>query len=183
MVTIRVVQASQDQARALSRIDSTFMVNSQLALCLEHGRLSYTVAPTAATIKSYARTAVTQGAAAPTVTFVAFADERHIGRIDLSKHWSGFAFIDDLVVDRTMRRAGVATALLQQATQWVQAQALPGLMAETQNNNVAACRLYERCGFRLSGFDADLYRAHDRLANEVALFWYWHSKARGTPSA
>ena len=51
-------------------------------------------------------------------------------------------------------------------------------MLETQNNNVGACKLYERCGFQLSGFDADLYRGDDRCVREVALFWYWHSTER-----
>lgn len=56
-------------------------------------------------------------------------------------------------------------------------------MAETQDNNVAACKLYERCGFQLSGFDADLYRALASFANEVALFWHWHSKVAIVPEA
>ena len=42
----------------------------------------------------------------------------------------------------------------------------------TQSNNVAACRLYERFGFRLGGFDRDLYRRLDPATQEVALFWY-----------
>ena len=49
-------------------------------------------------------------------------------------------------------------------------------MVETQNNNVAACKLYERCGFRLSGFDQDLYRGQDPETTEIALFWYWRPR-------
>ena len=180
---IRVVEASQDQVRSLSRLDGAFLVDSQLALRLDHGRLSYTVVPIVAYTKTYPQDEIGSGAAAPAVTFIAFADDRHVGRIDLSKHWNGFAFIDYIVVDRMLRRSGVARALLQQAIQWAQAQALAGLMAETQHINVAACKLYECCGFQLSGFDADLYRAQEQFANEVALFLYWHAKAHRAPAA
>ena len=30
---------------------------------------------------------------------------------------------------------------------------MPGIMLETQNNNVAACKFYEKCGFVIGGFD------------------------------
>jgi hypothetical protein len=45
-------------------------------------------------------------------------------------------------------------------------------MLETQNINVAACRLYERCSFVLGGFDACLYRGVMPGTREIALFWY-----------
>ena len=48
----------------------------------------------------------------------------------------------------------------------------PGLMLETQDNNVAACRLYARCGFELRGFDTHLYKALDPSSDEIALYWY-----------
>ena len=49
---------------------------------------------------------------------------------------------------------------------------LPGIMLETQNNNVAACRFYESCGFHLGGFDRELYRGITPDTDETALFWY-----------
>ena len=45
-------------------------------------------------------------------------------------------------------------------------------MLETQDNNVPACRLYERCGFQLRGFDTHLYKGHDPATGEIALYWY-----------
>jgi len=49
---------------------------------------------------------------------------------------------------------------------------LAWIRAETQNNNLPACKLYESCGFHLGGFDRDLYRGLDGGTSEVALFWY-----------
>ena len=43
---------------------------------------------------------------------------------------------------------------------------------ETQNINVAACRLYASCGFVLAGFDGCLYRGVMPGTRENALFWY-----------
>jgi len=49
---------------------------------------------------------------------------------------------------------------------------LPGLMLETQNNNLAACAFYEKHGFRLGGIDRCLYQGLDPQSSEIALFWY-----------
>ena len=67
---------------------------------------------------------------------------------------------------------GVGRALMDRAIAWAVERGLPGVRAETQSNNVPACKLYESCGFRLGGFDRDLYRGLDEGTTEVALFWY-----------
>jgi hypothetical protein len=46
------------------------------------------------------------------------------------------------------------------------------MMLETQDNNVAGCRLYANCGFELRGFDTHLYKALDPDTDEIALYWY-----------
>jgi RimJ/RimL family protein N-acetyltransferase len=37
---------------------------------------------------------------------------------------------------------------------------------------VAACRLYESCGFQLAGFDRCLYQGRHPGTAEIALYWY-----------
>lgn len=44
-------------------------------------------------------------------------------------------------------------------------------LLETQDNNLAACRFYHRCGFVLGGVDALLY-SNTSARGELALFWY-----------
>ena len=75
-------------------------------------------------------------------------------------------------MDPPFRRRGIDRRLIQQAAAWARDRGLPGVMLETQNINVAACRLYERCGFVLGGFDACLCRGVMPGTWEIALFWY-----------
>ncbi len=49
---------------------------------------------------------------------------------------------------------------------------LMGVMLETQDNNVGACRLYQACGFEIGGFDRKLYGGIAAVRGEVAIFWY-----------
>ncbi|WP_338864443.1 GNAT family N-acetyltransferase [Myxococcus stipitatus] len=98
---------------------------------------------------------------------------RVVGYIVVSRAWNHCAQIDDVAIDRSHRRTGMARALMDEAVRWAKARGLPMLRLETQSNNVAACRFYEKYGFRLGGFDRYLYAAIPaRERPEVALFWY-----------
>ena len=61
---------------------------------------------------------------------------------------------------------------------WARKKNLPGMMLETQNNNLGACRLYERCGYVMGGIDQLRYRGIDPQTREVAIFWYRLFKAQ-----
>ncbi|MBD8613570.1 GNAT family N-acetyltransferase [Pseudomonas putida] len=104
--------------------------------------------------------------------FMAWLGERAVGHVVVSRHWNNLAYVDELAVDVSARGLGVARALLDVAQFWAVKQGLPGIMLETQNNNLPACRLYERCGFRLGGIDYLRYQAIDAASHETALFWY-----------
>ncbi len=63
-----------------------------------------------------------------------------------------------------MRRPGATVwprRLLDVAQFWSRKKKLPGIMLETQNNNLGACRLYERCGYVMGGIDHLRYRGID----------------------
>ena len=170
---IRIVKASADQANALNLAESRFLVESELILSLSGGRLGYEAVAVAPYEKVYPPSEPVGASTAPGARFLALSGSRLVGRIVLSRHWNEFAYVNHLVVEPTFRRSGIGCALVLQAIEWSQAERLAGVMLETQNNNVAACRLYERCGFRLSGFDQALYRGRDPDTREIALFWYW----------
>jgi len=110
--------------------------------------------------------------AADSSVLVAWLDERAVGHMVLSTHWSGFAHIDELAVDESARRHGVARSLLDVARFWSQKRNLPGITLETQNNNLAACKLYEQCGYVVGGVDHMRYRGIDPQTREAAIFWY-----------
>ena len=107
--------------------------------------------------------------------FVAREADALAGYLAVSRGWNGFASIDDVAVGATFsppRRLG--RALIQAAARWATSQGLAGLRAETQSNNIAACRLYQKCGFVLGGYDRLLYAALQPGTAETALlFWYW----------
>ncbi|TKI00778.1 GNAT family N-acetyltransferase, partial [Bacillus cereus] len=44
------------------------------------------------------------------------------------------------------------------------------------NNNVAACKFYEKCGFVIGGCDFLVYKGLDKTSDEVAIYWYIHFK-------
>lgn len=110
--------------------------------------------------------------AADSEIFMAFLDDQPVGHIVVSTNWNGYAHIDELAVHAPARRHGVAKALLDVAQFWSRKKRLPGIMLETQNNNLGACRLYERCGYVVGGVDELRYRGIDPQTAEVAIFWY-----------
>jgi ribosomal protein S18 acetylase RimI-like enzyme len=57
-------------------------------------------------------------------------------------------FIHDVVVDERARRTGVASALVEQAVDWLASQGAPRVMLMTAEQNPAAQRLFARLGFR-----------------------------------
>ncbi|UVJ42367.1 GNAT family N-acetyltransferase [Pseudomonas sp. LS1212] len=109
---------------------------------------------------------------ADSAVFMAYLQGKAVGHVVVSTNWNGLAHIDELAVDAAARRCGVARALLDVACFWSRKKQLPGVMLETQNNNLGACRLYQDYGFVLGGIDRMRYRGIDSETEEVALFWY-----------
>ena len=110
--------------------------------------------------------------AADSEIFMAYLDDQPVGHVVVSTNWNGYAHIDELAVHAPARRHGVARALLDVAQFWSRRKKLPGMMLETQNNNLGACRLYEQCGYVGGGVDHLRYRGIDPQTAEVAIFWY-----------
>ena len=103
---------------------------------------------------------------------MAYLGARAVGHLVVSTNWNGFAHVDELAVDASARRSGVARVLLNVAQFWARKKNLQGVMLETQSNNQAACRLYRQCGYEVGGIDRLRYRGIDAHSGEVAIFWY-----------
>jgi len=159
----------------LNRCDNSFTVEAELCLRAENGQISYTVRPVTPYVKRYgpevhdAQAYIGQPDHA---AWLAYVDGRLAGQILVKEHWNRYAIIWDIVVDPPFRLRGVGRRLIEQAIRWARERGLPGVVLETQNINVAACRLYESCGFALRGFDGYLYRGIEPDTGEIALFWY-----------
>jgi streptothricin acetyltransferase len=157
------------------RCDSSFTVSSKLILNAENGTISYTVVDVPPYTKQYRAEEFDSNyylEDPDRAVFFAYLDEELAGEIRLRKNWNDYAYIDSIVVDPKYRNQGVGRALIKQAIEWAKTNGFPGLMLETQDNNVPACRFYASCGFELRGFDTHLYKAQDPSTDEIALFWY-----------
>lgn len=103
--------------------------------------------------------------------FLAFLDGQCVGQIRLKQNWNQYGLIEDISVAEDYRKRGIGKKLMTAAIGWARAGGMVGLMLETQDINLVACRFYERCGFQLGGVDVMLYgNLVDK--KEQALFWY-----------
>ncbi len=172
-ITIREI--NEDTIQHVNQCDSSFTVDSKLVLSAENSKISYTVVEIPSYVKQYQSDEVEYNKyiSNPDKTiFLAYVDNEPAGQIRVMKYWNGYAYIDDFAVDVKHRRQGIGRLLIRRALEWAKNKGFPGIMLETQNNNVTACRLYESCGFELGGFDAYLYKGLNRTTDEIALYWY-----------
>ena len=94
-----------------------------------------------------------------------------VGQVRIRKNWNKYAFIEDIAVAKNYREKGIGAKLMQRAVEWAKENHLCGLMLETQDNNLKACRFYHRLGFQLGAVDTMLY-ANFGNSDENAVFWY-----------
>lgn len=170
-ITIRKIDSHESpQTESFSRKS---MVNSRLRLAIENEKLVYTIVP----VEPYEREVHAEDVdygfddAGPTI-FFAQVDGQLAGRIKMLRWWNRFAYVEDIVVNPEFRGRGVGRQLLERGIQWARENNFPGVMLETQDDNVPACTLYESCGFVLSGFDRKVYKAINPNTKETALYWY-----------
>ncbi len=172
---ITLQEISQHNLQDAGKCNGVFTVESNLVLAVQNNIIHFEIISTPPLQKIYPVEAIDYGTYINhpdrTVIF-AYVDQTIAGEIRLRKNWNRFAYIEDIVVDVSLRRRGIGRMLIQRAIQWAKEKQLPGIMLETQNNNVAACLLYQSCGFGLSGFDRRLYQGLNPNSEEIALYWY-----------
>lgn len=171
-ITLRKIDPQESpQTKSFSRKS---LVKSRLLLAIENERLTYTIVPVDPPYeRDYAAEDTDYGFdEAGATVFFAEVDGKLAGRIKMMKWWNRFGYVEDIVVNPEYRGLGIGRKLLERGIQWAREQGYPGVMLETQDNNVTACRLYESCGFILGGFDRNVYKAMNPDTKETALYWY-----------
>jgi streptothricin acetyltransferase len=170
-ISIRKINPQESpQTKSFSRKSA---VTSRLVLAIQNEKLVYTLVP----VEPYEREVIAEDVeygfdqADPTI-FFAEADGSLAGRIKMMRWWNRFAYVEDLVVNPGYRGLGIGRRLLERGIQWARENDFPGVMLETQDDNAPACTLYQSCGFVLSGFDRNVYKAINPNTKETALFWY-----------
>ncbi|HTY09222.1 MAG TPA: GNAT family N-acetyltransferase [Candidatus Edwardsbacteria bacterium] len=155
--------------------DGCFTADRKLVVAAHDDAISYQVVTVPTFTKRYPPEPVDHSSYIDSndkAIFIAYAGRCPAGQIRLCRYWNRYGYIEDVAVAAEFRRKGIGERLVRRAVEWAKARQLPGVMLETQNINVAACRLYQRCGFTLGGFDRFLYRGLDPGTEEIALYWY-----------
>ncbi|MEN1937947.1 GNAT family N-acetyltransferase [Paenibacillus sp. 102] len=166
-------------------IDDSFTVDSKLVLSLRamDQRIEYTVQEITSYEKNYSEDRYMEDQEGDLdyreyvnhpdkIIFLAFMNHEMIGIIILKRNWNGFAYVEDIKVDKQFRQLGVGRKLIERAKHWAKSCKMPGIMLETQSNNVRACKFYESCGFVIGGFDFFVYKGMNEQSDEVAIYWY-----------
>ena len=173
---LRIVPLDAEHTGEINSTDGTFAVSSHLVLKTENNSISYEVEQvTEAYTKSYLDydidyTPYIEGK--DHAAYLAYFGQDLAGHIVIRKNWNRFCYIEDIRVEAKYRGMGVGKKLMDTAIAWAKQGDMPGMMVETQDNNIPAVRFYERCGFQLGGFDRNLYKGVNPKSIEVALFWY-----------
>jgi streptothricin acetyltransferase len=172
---IEIQQLDQGNIQDINQCDGSFTVNSHLELSMKDGKLLYSAFPVQPYKKEFPIEEMDVNSFVNNpdkIIFLAYFEGKLAGQIDVIKWWNGYVYVNAFAVNSEYRRHGIGKVLLQKAIEWAQENRFPGVMLETQNNNAAACALYKKCGFELSGFDKHLFKGLDPHTKEVALFWY-----------
>ena len=150
------------------------MVKSRLLLAIENEKLTYSIVPVEPPYEREVQLEDTDYgfSGTPPTVFFAEVDGKLAGRIRVLTWWNQFGYIEDLAVNPEFRGLGLGRKLLERGIQWARETGHPGVMLETQDDNVPACTLYASCGFILSGFDRNVYKAINPNTKESALYWY-----------
>ncbi|HSB67171.1 MAG TPA: GNAT family N-acetyltransferase [Anaerolineales bacterium] len=173
---ISVEELNQRNVKDVNVCDGEFVIDSRLVLSFENNELHYSIIQIPATRKRYHIDDIDYTTYIDNinrVAYLAYLEGLTVGQIILRKNWNSYAYIEDITVDVHFRKQGIGKELISWAKQWARDRSLRGIMLETQDNNVAACKFYESCGFQLGGFDTYLYKGIDPTTHEVALFWYF----------
>jgi streptothricin acetyltransferase len=170
--TVRKLDANETSLA--KQFNRKSIVKSRLVLDIENEKLVYTITPVELSYEREVQLEDTDYGFSdvPPAVFVVEVDGKLAGRIRMLKWWNQFGYVEDLVVNHEYRGLGIGRSLIEHGIQWAREKGFPGVMLETQDDNVPACLLYRSCGFVLSGFDRNVYKAINPNARETALYWY-----------
>ncbi len=173
---IEVRELSKEYIDNIYELNGCFVIDSYLELSLNNNKFTYDIIPCEAREKRYDDEADKLDFQSfignnNKSVLLAFYDEKYAGRIILIKAWNNYVHIEDITVDKKYRGCGIGKELMDKAREWAKECGVKGISLETQNNNVRACKFYEKYGFILGGVNNKLYTALDN--DEIALFWYY----------
>ncbi|MBN8569001.1 MAG: GNAT family N-acetyltransferase [Ignavibacteria bacterium] len=172
---MKIEEVTAHTLNLVNKIDSTFTVDSILRLKLSDNKYSYEIENVTPYEKKYGYENIDYSAFIDNkdkIVFFVFIDKELAGQVILIKHWSNYASIEDIRVERKFRGKGIGSKLIQKSIEWAKSINSIGIVVETQNVNVKACLFYRKNGFVLGGADMYIYKASELEKNEILLNWY-----------
>lgn len=178
-----VKKLTTDLLEKLTPISDASLVGEETLLRIGRSGFALSYTPLA---RAEWRSFPTQASAAPEAfctgdsraLFAAFMDDVYVGCAAVSVLCDGWADLEDIRVDASKRRKGVARALLAACERYARKRGAYGLRLCTSDQNPGLCQFCEHCGFVLQGLDrmALILRADERLKplprRACALYFY-----------
>ncbi|MCG7345674.1 GNAT family N-acetyltransferase [Sporosarcina sp. ACRSL] len=115
------------------------------------------------------------------VFFMAFDNDIPIGAVTVASKTEGVQMLDgrddmtvlwDIRIDDQYKQQGIGTKLFSMAVEWSRLNGFRQMKIECQNNNVPACKFYQKQGATLGKIDEYAYYNEAPVKDEVQLIWY-----------
>lgn len=106
-----------------------------------------------------------------TVFLGAYDGEACIGLAIVQQAFFRYMYLYDLKVDQAYRRKGVGARLIEQAIHIAKDAGYRGIYTIGQDNNLGACLFYLKNGFRIGGYDTEVYQGTNQAGKADVLFY------------
>ena len=94
-----------------------------------------------------------------------------VGLAILQRGFFRYMYLSDLKVNADFRRAGIGARLIEKAKEIALASGCRGVYTIGQDDNLAACLFYLKCGFRIGGLDTEVYKGTSQEGKADVLFY------------
>ena len=101
----------------------------------------------------------------------AYESGKCVGLAILKRGWFKYMYLEDLKVNSLYRGRGIGKALTDKSFEIAKDAGLLGLYTVGQDNNLAACEFYIKCGFQIGGFDNRVYDGTSQQGKADIIFY------------
>ena len=82
-----------------------------------------------------------------------------------------YMYLCDLKVSAAAWGRGIGMKLIERAKELAREKGYRGIYVIAQDNNLGACLFYLKCGFRIGGFDTEVYRGTAQEGKSDIIFY------------
>ena len=101
----------------------------------------------------------------------AYDGDECVGLAILRHDWFKYMYLYDLKVNRNYRRHNIGEMLIEKSKEIAVKHGYNGLYTQDQDNNLAACLFYIKCGFVIGGLNTNVYKG-TKQEGEADIYFY-----------